>query len=96
MSRQLPKWWQVYSTDAEKRVLVGKHGATGLVRDKSIWHTVEDIVADSGNTRDQVETILAKYGKMGMIVQGGDGDYSYTTLYAYYEKLPRSDNVADL
>lgn len=67
----LKKWWEIYANDAEKRLFVGADGQSGLCRSKSgfAWRTVGKLVEESKLTRLEVEDILDKYNKMGIVRQ---------------------------
>ena len=70
MNNILPKWWQVYSNDEEKKLFVGKDGASGLCRKTSYdWRSTDLLAKESGLTKIRVEEILDKYHKIGIVLQ---------------------------
>lgn len=64
------KWWNVYSGDKEKRFFVGKDGKSGLVRnDEFEWRSTDALAREAGLTKLEVEDIVAKYHKHGIVLQ---------------------------
>lgn len=84
MSATKPKWWQVYGDDTEKRVFVGTDGKSGLARHPSYkWRSVDALIKESGATRAEVEQVLKKFLKSGIIIQSEKGDnFGYWELVA--------------
>ena len=76
MVQTLQKWWQVYANDAEKRVFVGKDGASGLIRHPEgfKWRSLSALASESGLSEADTEKILAKYLKMGIVLRNEKGD----------------------
>lgn len=76
MAQTLPKWWQVYANDAEKRVFVGKDGASGLIRHPAMykWRSLQALADESGLTEADTEKIIAKYIEMGIVLRNEKGD----------------------
>lgn len=73
MSQQqqvLKKWWQVYSGDKEKRFFVGADGKSGLIRKPDYsWRTTDKLATEANLTKAEVEQIIDKYHKVGMVIQ---------------------------
>lgn len=72
MSQQqvLKKWWQVYSGDKEKRFFVGADGKSGLVRKQDYnWRSTDKLASEANLSKAEVEQIIDKYHKVGMVVQ---------------------------
>lgn len=68
--QNLPKWWQVYSNDEEKRLFVGKDGSTGLVRSPDYeWRSTDALAKESGLSKRRTEEILDKFHKRGVVLQ---------------------------
>ena len=77
------KWWEVYAGDAEKRVFVGKKGNGGLCRHRDYkWRSLESLAGEAELTKKEVEVILSKYMKMGLVFQNDSGD-----KFGYWENV---------
>lgn len=83
----LPKWWEVYCSDEEKRVFVGQNGISGLVRHtKYDWRSIESIASEANLSKDIVERIIMKYIKLGVVIlnSGINGE-----KYGYWENVAK-------
>ena len=70
MPKDLEKWWEVYANNDEQKFFAGSDGQSGLCRHPkySKWRSVDSLVKESGLDRTDVERILSKYVKKGMVL----------------------------
>lgn len=90
------KWWQAYANDEEKRVFVGSDGKSGLVRSENFsWRTLKMLSSESGLTEKQVEGILSRHMKTGVVIQHQAGDkFGYWERVAEELKNPPAGTIA--
>ena len=85
----LPKWWQVYSNDEEKRLFVGKDGNSGLVRSQDYeWRSTDALAKESGLSKRRTEEILDKFHKRGVVLQHGKDPEKW----GYWERVKPGAN----
>lgn len=89
------KWWEVYSDDKEKQFFVGADGQSGLCRKAGFdWRTVDRLSIEGKLTKVEVEDIIQKYVKSGIIIQ----HKTDPEKWGYWERVgtnPAPRNVAD-
>lgn len=68
----LKRWHEVYQGGDERNFFIGKNGKSGLVRTDYNYRSVAALAKESGLTKDRVEQIVAKYLKLGIVVQSPD------------------------
>jgi hypothetical protein len=63
-------WWKVFKGDKEQKFFTGKDGCSGLARHPKFtkWRSVDSIVKESGLTAQEVEAIIQKYVKQGLVI----------------------------
>lgn len=84
---QKKRWFDVCSQDSKEEEKEQKFFFS-LARDpKSVWKTVRCISMETGLSETDVEKIISKYLKFGMIIKNSDSDYEW----AYYERV---ENIA--
>lgn len=65
----MKKWWQIY-IEHEKSFFVGKDNRSGLIRHPRYdWRSVDKLIEESNLTKEEVESIILKYAKIGLIIQ---------------------------
>jgi hypothetical protein len=84
MSHQ--KWYEVASGAKERSLFIGKDSKSGLVRGEYAYRSVAALTKESGLTREEVEKIIAKYLKFGLIVASPNKE----DLYAYVHNVDTS------
>src|SRR5581483_6813094 len=83
----MKKWWEVYTIDKEKKFFVGKDGRSGLVRNPDYeWRTTDSLAKESGLSREDVETIIEKYVKAGLVVQSPKDEEKW----GYWERVSKN------
>ena len=86
----IPKWWQVYSNDEEKRLFTGKDGNSGLARSADYeWRSTDALAKESGLPKRRTEEILDKYHKVGVVLQSSKDPEKW----GYWERVKPDANV---
>jgi hypothetical protein len=92
VTKQLPKWWQVYSNDEEKRLFTGKDGTSGLARSPDYeWRSTDALAKEAGLTKRRTEEILDKYHKVGVVCQSSKDPEKW----GYWERVKPDANKPD-
>jgi hypothetical protein len=80
----LKKWHEVYSNNEEQRFFIGADGASGLVRSaKWNFRSVASLAKEGKLTKEQVERIIDKFLKMGIVVASPDQE----DHYGYWQRV---------
>lgn len=75
------KWWEVCD-NTERKVFIGSNGKGGLTRNPNYnWRSLDKLVKDSGLSAKEVERIVQKYEKTGVIIKKPES----ADLYGYWE-----------
>lgn len=86
----IPKWWQVYSNDDEKRLFTGKDGNSGLARSQDYeWRSTDALAKEAGLAKRRTEEILDKYHKVGVVCQSSKDPEKW----GYWERVKPDANV---
>lgn len=86
-------WWKVYSGDKEKRFFVGADGYSGLCRKSGfIWRSTEKLALEAKLTKVEVEEILKKYYKSGIVIQ----HKSDPEKWGYWERVGKTPDPIDV
>lgn len=85
----LKKWHEVYANDEELRFFVGADKNSGLVRSNYKARSTEALERESGLTTEQVEKIINKYIKPGIVVASD----SRENHWYYWENVDTKEKV---
>jgi len=65
----LKKWHEVYNGPTERNFFIGKDGNSGLVRSQYDYRSSAALAKEAGITKEECEKIIAKFLKLGVVVQ---------------------------
>jgi hypothetical protein len=85
----IPKWWQVYCNDEEKRLFTGKDGNSGLARSQDYeWRSTDNLAKEAGLSKRRTEEILDKYHKISVVFQSSKDPEKW----GYWERVKPDAN----
>ncbi len=79
----MKRWYQVYSTLEELRMLIGVDKQSGLVRSQNDYRSVASLAKEAHLSEAEVRIIIANYLAMGLVVLSK----SKQDHYAYWERV---------
>jgi predicted transcriptional regulator len=84
----LQPWWKIAENDAEKRLF------RALARHEKASRSTDGLVSETKLSKGQIEEIIDKYVKIGMIssVQSKDGG----VLWQYWERAPKQEKTSSI
>lgn len=93
MSNTPQKWFNAYATPEELRFFIGADRKSGLIRSSFDYRSTQALAKEGKLTLEEVERIVAKQLKAGVVVASTNKD----DHYAYWERadaVPKKKSVA--